>query len=337
VTARARQISCREGLTTHSRESLAAIVPVALLVAIASACSRSGRQAPASPEALLMTPADLQSIPARPPDRRISYGPDSNQYAHLRVPVGPGPHPLVILIHGGCWKAAYATLRDLEPMGDALKDRGIASWNIEYRRLGQRGGGWPGTYLDVGHGIDHVRTIQQEYALDLDRVIVVGHSAGGNLAMWAAARGRVPAASAGHTADPLPLRGAIDLAGPLDLAADIAGYEASCRDSVVTSLLGGTPATVPDRYADASPIMLLPVGIPEVLVWGTRETFVPRMLAEAYVRAATEAGDSVRLLLADGAGHFELASPLSPAWPVVEGAIRSLLDGKLPTAAPRAR
>ena len=97
-----------------------------------------------------MTPDELQKLPTRPPDHRHDYGADRNQFGELRLPAARGPHPVVVLVHGGCWKAEYATLRDLAPMGDALKDEGIASWNIEYRRPRQQGSGWPGTYLDVG-------------------------------------------------------------------------------------------------------------------------------------------------------------------------------------------
>jgi acetyl esterase/lipase len=236
----------------------------------------------------------------------------------------------VVLIHGGCFKAAYATARNLAPMGDALKADGIATWNIEYRRLGQHGGGWPGTYVDVGRAIDHLRTLAGPYALDLGRVVVVGHSAGGHLAMWAAARARVPAGSAISATSPLPVRGVVDLAGPVDLTAHIAGYEALCRDTVITTLLGGTPATVPNRYADASPIKLLPLRIPQVLIIGEHEDFVPRPLAEAYVREAAQAGDPVRLVVIPRVGHFEIASPRASTWPQVEAAIRSLLAGHLP-------
>jgi acetyl esterase/lipase len=215
-------------------------------------------------------------------------------------------------------------------MGDVLKDGGIATWNVEYRRLGQSGGGWPGTYLDIGYAVDHLRALAREYPLDLGRVVIVGHSAGGHLAMWAAARSRLPAASPLHTTDPLPVRGVIDLAGPVDLTANIPGYEALCRDSVVTSLLGGTPATVPERYAQASPIKLLPLGVPQVLILGEHEDFVPLSLAEAYAAAAAGAGDSVRLLVIPGVGHFEVASPRASTWPLVETAIRALLSGRLP-------
>lgn len=278
----------------------------------------------------LMTPGELQALPSKTPDQRIAYGTDSSQFGELRVPSGPGPHPVAILIHGGCFKAAYATLRDLAPMGDALKEMGIATWNIEYRRLGDPAGGWPGTYLDVGRAVDHLRVLADHHVLDLGRVVVVGHSAGGHLAMWAAARARVPGASDLHVRDPLPVRGVLDLAGPVDLTANIAEYEGLCRDTVITALVGGTPAEVPERYAQASAIKLLPFGIPQVLLIGEFEEFVPRPLAETYVRAAAEAGDPAKLIVIPNVGHFEIASPRAVTWPRVASAIRALLDGQLP-------
>lgn len=301
-------------------------------LALAAACDRpkvTPRDVAAS-VGTLMTPQDLQALPSQAPDHRVPYGKDSSQYGELRVPTGRGPHPVVVLIHGGCFKAAYATARDLAPMGDALKVDGIATWNIEYRRLGQPGGGWPGTYLDVGRAVDELRTLAGRYSLDLGRVVLLGHSAGGHLAMWAAARGRVPASSPLYVADPLPVRGVINLAGPLDLTANIPEYERLCRDTVITTLLGGSPAGVPERYAHASPITLLPLAVPQVLVIGEHEDFVPRPLVEAYAQAAKRSGDSVRIVVIPRAGHFEIASPGTAAWPRVQAAIRSLLDGRLP-------
>jgi acetyl esterase/lipase len=278
----------------------------------------------------LMGPGELQALPSEPPDQRIAYGADPSQYGELRVPSGPGRHPVAILIHGGCFKAAYATLRDLAPMGDALKAMGIASWNVEYRRLGDPGGGWPGTYLDVGRAVDHVRALADSHPLDLRRIVVVGHSAGGHLAMWAAARARLPDGSDLQVTAPLPVRGVLDLAGPVDMTANIRGYEALCRDTVITDLLGGTPATVPDRYQHASAINLLPLGIPQVLLMGDHEEFFPRPIAETYVRTARVAGDPVELIVIPRVGHFEIASPRATPWPRVASVIRSLLDGELP-------
>jgi acetyl esterase/lipase len=302
---------------------------LAALTLVAGCAWRSEAPQAASP-ARVMAPGELQAIPSRPPDHRVAYGPEPSQYGELRIPSGSGPHPVVVLVHGGCFKAAYATLRDLAPMGDALKAVGIATWNIEYRRAGEPGGGWPGTYLDVARAIDHLRVIAGLHQLDLDRLVMVGHSAGGHLAMWAAARARVPQGSVIGAVNPLRTRGVINLAGPVDLTANIAGYESLCRDTVITGLLGGTPATVPERYAQASPIKLLPTGTLQVLLWGEHEDFVPRPLAEAYVRAATQSGDQVRLIVIPGVGHFETASPRSTTWPRVESVIRTLLDGRMP-------
>jgi acetyl esterase/lipase len=283
-----------------------------------------------TPAPTLMTPADLVVDPYPAPDHRITYGTDSSQYGELRLPSGRGPHPVAILIHGGCFKAAYATVKDLGGMAEALERDGVATWNVEYRRLGQAGGGWPGTYVDVGRAVDHLRTLAPQYDLDLKRVIVVGHSAGGHLAMWTAVRHRLPTASPLYVADPLPLRGVINLAGPIHVSKNIPGYESLCRDSVITTLLGGTPAAVPDRYAQASAISVLPLGIPQVIVVGSHEEFVPLPLVRDYEQAATRAGDSIRVILIPGAGHFEIATPKAFTWPRVHAAMRSLLEGRLP-------
>jgi acetyl esterase/lipase len=305
----------------------AALVCGALSCAPAAPSSDTTNTANTTP---LMTPADLNNLPSNPPDERITYGSDSSQYGELRLPTGAGPHPVVVLIHGGCFKSAYATPRDLAQMGDALKAKGIATWNVEYRRLGQPGGGWPETYLDVGRAIDQLRSIAQKYPLDLGRVVLVGHSAGGHLAMWSAARARVPANSPVHMANPLPVRGVVDLAGPVDMTVHIPEYDTLCRDSVITTLLGGTPSTMPERYAQVSPKALLPIGVPQLVVIGTFEEFVPRPIVESYVSAAVQAGDSARMLFLPKAGHFEIASASAFTWPKIESAIRAMLDGKLP-------
>jgi acetyl esterase/lipase len=184
----------------------------------------------------------------------------------------------------------------------------------------------------VGHALDHVRSLAKEHRLDLSRVVIVGHSAGGHLAMWAAGRSRVPRGSALYMANPLAVRGVVDLAGPLDLTSNIEGYEELCRDRVITNLMGGTPASMPEHFAAASPIKLLPLGVPQVVVLGEYEEYVPLQFAKAYVQAAERAGDRVRMILIPGVGHFEIASPRAATWPKVEFAIRSLINGKLPPA-----
>jgi acetyl esterase/lipase len=271
-----------------------------------------------------MRPADIiGKLPMPPADYNLPYGQDTNQIGELRLPAGPGPHPIIVLVHGGCWMPQAR--RYLAAMGDELKKDGIASWNIGYRRIGQPGGGWPGTYLDVGYAIDYLRTIAAQYRLDLSHTAVLGHSAGGHLAMWAGTRHRLTPASPLYIADPLPLRGVINLAGTIDMSANIAHMEQKCRGPVVSNLMGGTLAAVPDRYKAVSAQTLLPLGVTQVLIWGDQEDFVPQPLVERYVAAAAGSGDRVRLIVVPATGHFETASPFTSAWPVVREAIRSLL------------
>jgi acetyl esterase/lipase len=262
---------------------------------------------------------------AAPEDaQRITYGADDpNQFGELRLPPGEGPWPLAICLHGGFWRARY----DLVHLGHlcaALTAAGIATWNVEYRRVGHESGGWPETFLDVGRGADHVRELAREYPVDLTRVITVGHSAGGHLALWLAGRRRVPAGSEIASVDPIMLYGAVTLAGVVDLAR---AYALGLSTGATGDFLGGSPETVPERYAAASPAALLPLGVPQLLVHGTVDDSVPFELSEKYVEAARSAGDEATLLALPGAGHFEVIDPLSAEWPVVLAGIKRLVAG----------
>lgn len=273
----------------------------------------------------LMTPMQFHAFPAKPADDRFSYGTDANQVAELRVPFGVGPHPVVILIHGGCFRADFAKFGELGPIGDALKAKGVATWNIEYRRLGQAGSGWPGTYQDIGRGVDYLRSVAVQNHLDLTRVIVLGHSDGGHFALWVAARFRLPKSSSIYVSDPLPVRGVIDLAGPPNIE-DFIPYEQMCGGPVVEQIHGGKPADVRDHYAQASAIGMLPLGVPQTLIWGQQDRMSPVASGETYIQTAKRAGDLAQLLILPAAGHFEIATPFSPAWPAVESEILSLLE-----------
>jgi acetyl esterase/lipase len=280
--------------------------------------------ASAEPEPKLMTPRDLMALLVKAPDQVLRYGSEPSQYGELRVPEGAGPHPVVVLIHGGCFRKEFADTKSIGAMADALKSEGIASWSIEYRRLPEPGSGWPGSYLDVATAVDHLSSLAPRFNLNLKRVVFLGHSAGAHLAHWAAARSGLEPESELFRAKPLIPSGVINLAGRMDMTVDIDDYEAPCGAPVIRKLLGGMPDEVPARYAQVSLPGLLPLRVRQVMIWGSRENFVPEARARSYVAAARAAGDEAELLVVPGAGHFETASPKSSVWPVVLSTIRSM-------------
>lgn len=268
---------------------------------------------------------EIEKLPAPPADHRIAYGEDPFQFGDLRLPQGRGTHPVVVVIHGGCWYSEY-DLKHVAAFSAALRQMGVATWSLEYRRIGNAGGDWPGTFEDVARGVDFLRVLARTYPLDLRRVIVVGHSAGGQLALWLAARKRLPKDSPLYSPDPLPLRGIVSLAGITDLR----GYGSGCGNAV-TKLLGGSPKEVPLRYRQTSPIELLPLRVKQRLIHGLLDNIVPPEQSRDYEVAARRSGDDVSLVTIGGAGHFDLIAPQSSAWPVVQETIRLLLQSGKPT------
>jgi acetyl esterase/lipase len=269
----------------------------------------------------LMQASDLARLPQPLADHVIAYGEATQQVAELRLPKGKGPHAVVIVIHGGCWQTPWA-MDDVRSLAAALTAEGLATCSLEYRRVGDAGGGWPGTLQDVASGADHLRIVAAAHRLDLSRVVALGHSAGGQLALWLAARKHLPKDSSLWTAAPLPLRGIVSLAGITDLRAAAAANV--CGDAV-SQLLGRAPARHDDRVRQSSPIELLPLGVPQRLVCGALDRLVPNDLSRGYEVAARKAGDTVSLELVDGVGHFELVDPASPAWPAVRAAVTALV------------
>lgn len=250
----------------------------------------------------------ILDLPAAPHDLRASYGSDKNQFGDLRVPAGRGPFPVVVMIHGGYWRAAY----DLEHTGHlcvALKAGGVATWSLEYRRIGNRGGGWTGTFDDIDSGFDHLAALRGRYALDLGRIVAMGHSAGGQLALWLGAQKRKT------------LRGVVSLAGLTDLRR---AWELRLSGGAVAELLGGSPEKVPDRYRAASPIERLPLGVPQRIIHGMKDDIVPFEFSRRYVE---KAGAEARLIPLERAGHFELIDPRTAEWKTVQEAVLGLIKG----------
>ena len=279
--------------------------------------------------------AEVAATPAPAADHREAYGSDPLQFGEMRLPRGTtGRVPVVVFFHGGCWRAAY-DLTHVAAAAAALASAGYAVWVPEYRRVGDSGGGWPGTFEDVGVAVDHVRELAVRYpTLDTTRVVLAGHSAGGQLALWAASRraGDVavgaprtdggPGSGAVPTRAPLHVAGVVSLAGIADMAAYGAGT-GSCN-SAVTPLLGGTPTEVAERYRAVSPVERLPIGVPVRIVHGAADPIVPPAQSRELAARSKRAGESITVVEIPGAGHFDLVAPQSTAWAAVVDAIRAL-------------
>ncbi len=233
-------------------------------------------------------------------DARVTYGGDQNQFADLRLPKKKGPLALAIVIHGGFWRARY----DLEYAGHlcaALTAKGIATANLEYRRVGNAGGGWPGTFADIRAGYQFLTQNAHKYEVDAHRIVAIGHSAGGQLGLCLAA----------HETG---VKAAISLAGVVDLQR---AYALHLSNDAVVEFLGGTPAEVVDHYREADPIKLA-IRARQWLVHGAADDVVPPAFSRDYVSAKQKMKEDARLVEIAGAGHFELVDPRSGAWKEVE-------------------
>jgi len=251
------------------------------------------------------------------------YGPHPDQFLELTLPDGAGPRPVAVVLHGGFWRAAYGV--DLaRPLARSLADDGFAAVAVEYRRVGT-GGGWPQTLEDVAAAVDALPELPEAGRLDLARVAVVGHSAGGHLAAWTAGRHRLPAGVPG--AGPrVRVAAAVLQSGVLDL--DLAFEQGLGRDAV-RALLGEAPDVVPDRYAVASPVRLLPTGADLLCVHAAADDDVPLSQTERYAAAAAAAGDAVEVRVVRG-DHMLLIDPAGDPWHLVRDWLRIRFDGAVP-------
>jgi acetyl esterase/lipase len=266
-------------------------------------------------------PRGVLTRPAPPPDLAVRYGEHPDQVIDVRLPrAGAEPRPLVIFIHGGFWRAEWDRSH-AGPLAADLAARGWPVATVEFRRTGQDGGGWPGTFDDVAAAVGAARGLGRDAGAQsagalpagvdpvaFQRPILAGHSAGGQLALWYAA-------THGHEGS---LRGVLALAPVADLAA---AYRLDLDGGAVAALLGGGPERWPDRYAAADPVVLGPPPAPVAVLHGTADSPVPVALSRAYAAAA---GDRVRLVELPGVDHFGLIDPESAAWPAVLDALSGL-------------
>ncbi len=271
-----------------------------------------------------VTYSDMLARPRYKPTRQVAYGPGAEQFGELWLPKGRGPFATVVLIHGGCWSVNLPGLELMAYAAEDLRQRGFAVWNLEYRRL-KGGGGNPGTFKDVAAGVDQLRKLARTEKLDLKHIVLVGHDAGGHLALWAAARPRLPKTSPLASSDPLPVAGVVTLGGIDDLQTyQRVGPDACGGPATITALVSTGRPPGAKVFADTSPAALLPIGVRQTVVSGELDLIVPPVFGAYYVASATRAGDKAEAVVIPRAGHFDLVDPLSDGWKRVEPLIDEL-------------
>ncbi len=269
----------------------------------------------------MMAWPDLLQRERPAPTATVSYGDKSMQLVDLWLPEGKGPHPTVLMVHGGCWQTEIADRRIMNWIAEDLRRRGIAVWNIDYRGVDREGGGYPGTFLDVAAAADALRTHAGRYNLDISPLVATGHSAGGHLALWLAARPRLPADSPLRSANPLRIDNVVSLGGLPDLEEAARPPGSGCGTEVVGKLTGG-------RFADTSVPRLAPIGVGQVLLNGAQDRIIPTGYAEGYAAPMRAAGDKVTVRMIDQTGHVELIAPETRAWAAAVEEIERALGRK---------
>jgi len=297
------------------------------LCAAAGAAAVGASAATVTPDAVVTRPLTLDeylALKGPAPDKRIAYGAAPSQFVELFKPAGPGPHPVVVLIHGGCWTVHFGGIEQMRNMAGALTRQGIAVWNVEYRRYDEEGGGYPGMYQDVATAVDLLKHEAKTSALDLNRIVAVGHSAGGHLAQWAVSRHKLPEWSPAWAPQPLPIKSVISLGGLADLRNEAALIRRTCDRE--TAQIAGTPSVQrPDVFADTSPAEMLPAGVHTVLIHGEYDDISPIVTGENYARRAKAAGDSAEVLVLPGGSHYDEVSADSKSWVIISAQIRKAL------------
>ncbi|SHG51412.1 Prolyl oligopeptidase family protein [Jatrophihabitans endophyticus] len=266
------------------------------------------------------TPSTGQDAGVTP--KRIAYGDDPSQFGELTLP-GGAPRGVVVVIHGGFWRAQY-DLSLGRPLATDLAAHGWATWNLEYRRVGD-GGGWPTTLRDVAAGIDRLGDLDLDLDLDTAAVVAVGHSAGGQLAVWAAGRAGLRADDPGAR-PAVTLAGVVSQAGVLDLAT---AARTGVGDGAPQQFVGGEPTAVPERYRVADPITQVPLAAPVLCLHAKADANVPYAQSRAYVAAARDAGGHAALRTTEG-DHFTLIDTATTAWAAARDALPALAAGRLP-------
>lgn len=268
---------------------------------------------------------DMEKAPRPAPSTTISYGPSKSQAIDVFLPKTRGPHPTVIYIHGGCWNSNYSDREESRGLAADLAGRGIAVWSIGYRRANEPGGGYPGTFQDVAVAIDRIRTEANRFNLDLRRTALVGHSAGGHLALWAAGRAKLPVSSLAYAADPFLPKTVISLAGVGNLRAAARFVPVLCGPEILDKLTGKPSADRKEVWNDTSPARLLPNAPAKVLVSGVWDDVVPPYAAMDYYIPVRKNGQDATLVNLPESSHFDMVTPGTSSYAEVVRRIEAAL------------
>lgn len=269
-------------------------------------------------------PDDILQLQTSVKPQYISYGALEEQFGLLRLPnASDQKAPLAIIIHGGCWNSKYADTSLMEPFAEGLTKLGFATWNIEYRSS-DNGGGWPGTFLDIAAAVDYARTLAEKHPIDLEKVVVIGHSSGGHLALWAAARHKLSDNSEIYTSNPLKLAAAVNLGGPGDLKEFRPMQRNACRFDAVDAIFHDKVNNA-ELWDQASPSAMLPLNVKQLNATGEFDSAVTPELIQKYTQKAIAEGDDIQELIIPNTGHFDYLDPATSSFEIVKNEILTLL------------
>lgn len=314
------KLRCTTLVSTDYWKSVPAFTLIYIVLMVTAGCGGGGGSDSGGVSSMSSSQASSSQSSTTP--FQVSYGSNALQIGDLRLPTGvSGPVPLVIIIHGGCWISAYANFRIMDKFADAITALGYATWNIEYRAIGT-GGEWPVIFQDVGSAIDYSNIVAQQHNIDLNKVAVIGHSAGGHLALWAASRSNIASSSLLYTTSPLPLRGVISLGGIADVTRDNSCYSAA--GTIIGLPLDPMDAALSARLQETSPRQMLPIHKKSILITGTLDNVIPTQISTDYVTQAISLGDDSTHYTVDGAGHFDLIDPDRTDWALYKQSLQAI-------------
>lgn len=304
---------------------LKSIVSLIMLTGCMAACTLQAEEGGEMEDVPLMVWSDLTSRDLPDPTSSHAYGDDPAQIVDLWLPEGEGPHPTVLMIHGGCWQKAIADRTLMNYAAEDLRQRGLAVWNIEYRGVDEDGGGYPGTFEDVRAATEKLIELGPSLNLEVDRIVAFGHSAGGHLAAWALAQSNIEGGGQIMARPALPIIAVINSGGLADLEASAPITLESCLASIMDDLTGAPTETRPNVFSDTSVSNLLPTSGDLISVNGDRDRIAPPELGQSLTEKVISAGAQALFVEIPQTGHVELIAPGTEAFEVQADLIESFL------------